>query len=153
MLFINLPGMERSVRAFINGQKTSAFPMALDALITCSLRMPKPLCPLASAPPGIQMWGASRQGSPALCIQWLRSWQREPRAAPSSPWPVLQQCHRPIGAMWGTDATKNKRTEGLTQQLLRCSQKWLGNVYFEDSEMQFLSNKEGDKAIQTMYRI
>lgn len=65
MLFISLPGMERSVRAFIYGQKTSAFPIALDALITRSLKMPKPLCPLASAPPGIQMWGASGQGSPS----------------------------------------------------------------------------------------
>lgn len=153
MLFNSLLGMARSVRAFIYGQKTFAFPVALDALTSCSLRMPKPLCPLASAPPGTQMWGASGLGSPVLCILWLQSWQREPRAVPSSPCTVLRQHHRPMGAMWGTDATKNKRTEGLTQRLLRCSQKWLGNVCFEDSKMQFLPNRERDKTIQTMYRI
>lgn len=137
--------MTRSVRAFIYGLKASAFPMALDAQTSHSLRMPMSLWSLASATPGIQMWGASGLGSPLLCILQLLSWQREPRAALSSPSAVLQQHHRPIGAMWGVGSTKNKRTEGLTPWLLRCSQKWLGNVCFEDSEMQFFPNRKGTK--------
>lgn len=115
----------------------------------CIWGCPSLLCPSLSTSTWHPEVGCLQAGVPSsVSIPQLRSQPRQPRAA------VLWQQHRPAGATWGTDATKSKRAEGLTQQLLsRSSQKQLGNACFEGSEMQFLPNREGDKTIPTMCRI
>lgn len=116
---------------------------SLDALKSCPKFFVPPLSPclhcMASRGEVLPV--------PSTVHPTAQIWQRQPRAA------LLQQ-HRSIGTKWGTDATKGKRAERLTQQLLfRSNSKQLGTECYEHFKIQFLPNREWNKTIQTMYRI